>query len=344
MTQDLLTDAVSALDDDILNNYEADRAANAALRKRRRMRRCALAASFLLVVAAGLWLFLPLGAATEEGLIIVLLDPPDDKDYVVQYRREGDSYAYRAESAILALRQGELYMENEAERYYRVKGADDLATLIGERKDTGKRYVYTFSHFTPYMADEETARSMPALGEIWSMIYGVEDASDIRRVTLEPMHVSCPHDRDLPIPTVTLTEAADLARFYAIMAPLDYQGELLHHNPVECASPEYLEGNTPLTVQTCRDVTVEFKSGEVFRLDFFAPEGAVRAWNHADYATLSDADRAWLIGKAEIDLAYRDWGTVKEDPAPTPPSANGTVVTPPSTYETEKPVDAGHSD
>ncbi len=346
MTHDLLTDAVTSLDSDILAGYEAYRAAGVSPKTKRRLVRWgALAASFLLVAFAGLWLFLPPGVQ-EDSLIILLLDPPDAQDYVLEYQR-GTQRAYRAEPAILSLRKGEFYMENDTERFYRVKGTDDLAALIGERKDTGKLHLYKFVGFSLHMFYEEEERPMPSLGEVWSIVYGVEGAEDIRRVTFEQIHVSCPYEREIPIPEVTLTAKEDIARFYDWMRSPTYEGYTLWAHPVECTSPDYLAGKTPLTVQTARRVTVEFGSGESMKLDFYAADGVLRLWNYAVYA-LSDTAAAWLTDVADIDLAYRDHGTVKEPPKGAHEGeAAGEVATLPiasDVTETETPMDIGHTD
>ncbi len=339
MTHDLLTDAVTSLDADILANYEAYHAARLSPQKKRRLTRWgALAASFLFIAFAGLWLFLP-PQVNEDALVILLLDPPDDEQYVLEYQR-GSGRTYRAEPAILALRKGDFYMENDTECFYRVKGADDLTSLIGERKDTGKLHLYTFCGFSLHMLYEEEKRPMPSPGEVWSMIYGADDAGGIRRVTFEEIHVSCEMEREIPIRKVTLTDPDDLAHFYSLIAPMTYEGYTLKAAPVECTSPEYLDGKVPLTVQTARRVTVEFKSGKTMKMDLHTAAGVVRLWNFANYA-LSDAACAWLVSTAEIDLAYRDWGTVKDPPKGAHEGwvAVETLPTVPGATETEKQPD-----
>ncbi len=337
-------DAVSALDADILARAEMYRTAGLSPKKKRRLVGWgAVAASFLLVALVGVWLFLPSGVQ-ENALIILLLDPPDTEDYVMEYHRES-GYTYRAEPAVLSLRKGEFYMENDTERFYRVKGADDLTSLIGVRKDTGTMHLYRFSGFSPYMFYEEEKRPMPSLGEIWSLIYGADSAADIRRVTFEQIHVSCPYEREIPIPKISLTDKEDVARFHAAAAPLAYDGYIGSPNLVECTSTAYLDGTTPLTVQTARRVTVEFASGSTMKLELYAADGVLCLWNFANYA-VSEADLAWLVEAAAIDLAWRDHGTVKEPPKGAHEGQGNEVASPepaPPT-ETEKPVDVGFTD
>ncbi len=346
MTQDILTDAVTSLDTDILANYEAYRTATRSPKQKRRLWQWgAVAASFLLVIFAGLWFFAPMSGVNSECLYLTLLDPPDNEDYVMEYQYEMH-HSYRAEPAVLALRKGAFFMENDTTCFYRLKGTDDLTMLVAEQKNTGELYLCRFCGFSLHMLYEDAERPMPSLGEVWSLIFGAADAEDIRRVTFEQSHTSCAYEREIPIPEVTLTAEEDIAHFYSLMAPLSYDGDIRSANLVECTSGEYLDGKAPLTVQTARRVTVEFKSGKTMTLDLYAADGFLRIWNFAGYAASSDA-LAWLIEIADIDLAYRDYGTVKEPPKGAHDGRENEVISPPSApvqIETEKPIDVGMTD
>ncbi len=336
------------IDADILENYEAFLAAETAPRRRRGLlRRGALAASLVLLFGVGMWMFLPMGMwqGSENCLMLAVIDTGE---FVMHY--QGEDHHYRAEPMVLDLRRGALFWESDNGRYYKLKGRDDLRQLIYERHGTGELILLTFTSFAPNMPEQADTHTMPTLGEVWAMIYGAKCAEDISRVTFEQIHVSCEYERAISIPAVTLTDGEDLARFYENMAPLAYEKHLYNVQGVQCTSNEYLDGTTPLTVQTARRVVVEFASGETMKMDFYAADGVFHLWNSSGYAPPTDI-LAWLIDTADIDLAYRDHGTVKgpqkgEHEMPKDNPENETAVPPPAPLqtETEKPIDVGHMD
>ncbi len=336
-------DAVSAVDDDILANSERFRAAGLSPKKKRRLVQwSAAAASFLLIAVLGVWLSLPVGGLYVENCAYEMI--LDTGESVMLYERL--DRISRAESAVLPLRRGALFMETPTYRYYRVKGADDLYHLIGERLDgTGRTYLFAFSTFSPNMPEKEEARRVPPVGEQWKLIFGVESASDIRRVTFEKGIAPQDTEKVVPVPTVTLTDAADVSDFYAALSPLTYSG-FISPAWINSTSNEYLEGRTPLSIQTMRRVTVEFRNGRTCTLSLYPESHTMQIGNGLYYNGFSDDALAWLIDRAEIDMVYRDYGTDKNvvsipDEIPT---ASGEVIAPPSVPETEKVPDVGYTD
>ncbi len=315
MNKDVWTDAVTSLDLDILAAYEQYRisGARAHKRKRRLGRFGAVAASLAVLIAAAAWLFAPMDLAEQNVLHVTFIR---NGDYVMSYSYK-DSPS-RFTQWLLPSRRGEFYAENEHLRFYRLKGEGDVTRLIAERKDgTNGQQLITLDCFCAIypFEERETVYPLPTIGEIFSMVYGVDGAMDLLRVTFEKG--SAPHEIEaaVPVRTVTVTDADTLAYLYDLLAPVGYT-EGLAVSEIDCNDSAYLDGKLPLTVQTMRVVTLEFVGGATCRFSLYAtPDGFVIGdglLGTGTYASLP-AEAAPLLAIAAIDTTYRYWGTHRGD-------------------------------
>jgi len=108
---------------------------------------------------------------------------------------------------------------------------------------------------------------------------------------------------------VTLRDTAELTRLYGILAgmvraPCDAEKP----DAVGIRDAAYLAGKMPLALQTERKVTVTLKDGTELALSYLPSSLQFDGWE-----TITESDNAWLIMAAEIDMAWRDWGTMEPE-------------------------------
>ncbi len=342
MNKAILTDAVTALDDDILANaaiYGRD-LPHSSRKRRAAWRWGSIAASLAVVVLtalAAVWWFAPPTVMQDELMITAL----EIDGYVAEYDHIRD--LSRAEKAALTLRRGEVFKTYETYTLYRIKGTDDLAYLIREDRHNGELSLLEFHAFVTVKPGDhrfEFEADPPTLAEQWSIIFGVDGAEDIRRVTFSKGPSGYGVEAAVEVPTVVLTEADEVAVWYGILAPLRCDVTARPVVIIGPDSPAYTDpvSPAPLTIQTMRRITVEFVGGRTVSLKFYSTDRVIQvAYN---YGFLSEEDSRRLIQLAEIDTTYRNWGTNQK------PSGNDDNATsrprPGNEIETEMPIDMDH--
>ena len=147
-------------------------------------------------------------------------------------------------------------------------------------------------------------------GYVLEKICGVTSAEDIVRVRFEKTETgSFDWERRVKVRAVTLRDSDTLARMYTILAgmvraPMDAKPA----DAVGIRDAAYLAGKQPLALQTERKVIVTLRDGTELTLAYLPASAQFDGWE-----ALTEADNAWLIAAAEIDMAWRDWGTMEPE-------------------------------
>ncbi len=179
MKHDLLSDAVTAVDTDILEHYETYRAAHrprTQMKSRRFFTLGAVAACAALVTVGGVWYATSRQAPTHNTADVVTVYYTEVGDYLAAYTMVTD--LSQSEVAALEGNIGELYESTDFCTLYRVKGEDDLASLIC--RDHGAEqnlYLLRFTEFVPFIPGDEETYTLPSAEEEWTLIHGAETAA-----------------------------------------------------------------------------------------------------------------------------------------------------------------------
>ena len=285
----------------------------------------AMLAVFILVGGFAMWLRLPAGVseAQIQRMTYLVID-----GWIAEYQVLDDADMTNYEA--LTLRRGALYTERNGAAYYFLHGRDTLYRLVmvdeaGEERlvefrnlrdrlsaeqDMTKTMWYDWGFLTdediPTLRREETY----TFGYMLETICGVTSADDIKQVRFEKTETgSFDWERRVKVHTVTLRDEAALTWLYGILAgmvraPWDAE----QADAVGIRDAAYLAGEMPLALQTERRVTITLKDGTELALSYLPAAMQFDGWE-----TINEPDNAWLIRTAEIDMAWRDWGTMEPE-------------------------------
>lgn len=279
----------------------------------------AVAACFLVLLTVGYcfadWYY-PLGAHEEVLRIKPLVLHNRLMSYELVRLGEG-------QRAMLPHRRGEYVGNLQGMEVWHLQGREDYAELIfhdGETWQLGRFNQYSslaegwtydpaedadwpFAALLSLEEWEKIDTSRYTLAEVLRNIYGAECASDIAWVRFEKSGIDNTQvGQSVKVKTVTLRDAAEIARVWEIMASLT---PIYHHDErpkVEVTRPEDV-----LAVQVVRDVTVRFQNGATLEFEYNPVGGADGALFYRiagyDYFCLTPAQNRTLIDLAEISYA-----------------------------------------
>ena len=277
------------------------------------------------------WFFLPPPTVTtnDQRLVVIRID-----DRLVSYEIMKTNTMSRFERMLLPDEPGEVLAVHGDSTFYRAAGEEDLVYLIqidGGGKQTilefydyvntaGVDMTTSYWYTSGWLSDEdirilESGQEPLPWGDILETIYSVSSARDIASVRFS----KCGSDKSsvgdsVRVKTVTVKDAETLKKLYDLFPRLHTEGygDESPITSVHARDEAYLNGERPLSVQINRTVTVILTSGRELTVTYYPAEGVLKQ-NSTDYYTvLSDAENGWLIDLAEIDMAWRDWGTEKE--------------------------------
>ena len=276
------------------------------------------------------WFFLPPMVITSNVLEITTLRI-DSR--LACYRVVETERMSPFEKTMLPDTPGEVLCTHGDTTFYTIQGASDLYYLLG--KGTEGYILYEFDHFTSlvgvdmaesvwydmgWLTDEDLAafdcETVPSMGEILTLIYGVTSAEDVVSIRFDKSPAYRGGiTKKVKVPPVTVKETKELERLYALiaaMAPIPFdERDTVDLGSVDVHDADYLEGRVPLSAQVNRRVTVTLESSRTLILYYYPATGLLRQGSE-QYTVLSTADNQWLTALAEIDMAWRDWGTEKE--------------------------------
>ena len=307
MTQEKLIDAITDLDSDILDRYfdmKADLAAKKKPKKRTWVKWASVAACFALLVSASLWLFVP-GLGTYEQVEISTSIKLGD-DYVASYSQVKDMSNF--DRLTLESKIGDLYLETETQKLYKLKGHDDIAQLIAVT-NKGDTHLFRFSEMNYWEKGAEPF----SFGFLLVNIFNVKNAEDIKSVKFEKA-ISSNKDyyKMVKVNTVTVTDNEQIEKLFDVFGAL-IDTEITFSEHIDHHSERYLNGTLPLSIQTQRKVTMEFENGTSVEL-LFDPYYKQLRWKGPNYFEgFAEEDLNWLIEIADINMDHVDYGTVFDE-------------------------------
>ncbi len=300
MNKTLLADALTRIDETIIDDYFTARAK--LKRPKKRIARwssiAAVAACFVLLAVAALWLFLP-ASVTEEQVMYCISIPINGFD--AEYRMITKMSRY--DKMTLGSRVGEPFAKHGELEFFKLKGRDSIESLIVRDADGEYRLLSFIRYWSEDGAVDVT------LGQIFREIYGINSAEAFHSASFSKSD----NYRDsigerVYVKTAVIDDAESLGRIYSILSGLNFYE---HKSIVSSVSPHdeaYLRGEKPLSAQTTRRVKLKLTDGRKLELHLYAPDGCVSIPGGIIYAEMSDSDREWLIERVGIDTEHRDWG------------------------------------
>lgn len=277
------------------------------------------------------WFFLPPRVVNSQALVCTVVRV---EDRLVSYRIIKTEALSRFDRLRLPDEPGEVLAVHGDSTFYRAAGEEDLVYLI-QIDGSGKQTVLEFDDYVStagvdmttsywytsgWLSDEdirilESGEELLPWGDILETIYSVSSARDIASVRFSKSG----SDRSsvgnsVRVRTVTVKDAETLERLYDLFPRLHTEGygDEPPITSVHARDEAYLNGESPLSVQINRTVTLILTSGRELTVTYYPSEGILKQNGTGYYTILSEAENEWLIALAEIDMAWRDWGTEKE--------------------------------
>ena len=260
-----------------------------------------IAACFALLVSVSVWLFVPIPQTSEQVSIATGIKLEDV--YCASYLQVNDMSNF--DKLTLESKIGDLYLETETQKFYKLKGHDDIAQLIAVTND-GDAHLFRFSDMNYWEKDAEPV----SFSFILENIFDVINAEDVKSIRFEKATVSNTGiSKKVKVNTVTVTEDEQIEKVFSIFDRLiDTDLSLTERGWINQHSEEYLNGTRPLSVQTVRKVTMEFDNGTSIELQFDPYYKNLHLGvNH--FEGFADEDVNWLIELAEINMNHVDYGT-----------------------------------
>ena len=157
-----------------------------------------MAACFALLVSASLWLFVP-GLGTSDQAAIYTSIKLDDV-YCASYLHVNDMSNF--DRLTLESKIGDLYLETETQKLYKLKGHDDIAQLIAVTND-GVIHLLRFSDMNYWEKGAEPF----SFGYLLENIFNVKNVDDIKSVKFEKAIFSNKdYYKMVKVNTVTVTD------------------------------------------------------------------------------------------------------------------------------------------
>lgn len=315
-------------------------------KKRRAPRIMAAAACFCLVLTAfAVWFFTPPPFDSRENGIHETIVRIDDR--FMFYRTVSPSRLSPYERLRLPNEKGDILAVHGDTTFYRAADRDDLTYVLTDQY--GELTVWEFSkpaywpsinpgnpgtpvnpvypenpinlketwwYASGHVTDEDIAAldntTVPTMGEILESIYGVTDASEIRYVKLEKDDAyNGKVSKKVRVKPITVRDDKEIDRFFELLSemhPAEFQ-QMTNFGNVSSHDDAYLLGDAPLSAQINRDMEIKLSDGYTLEFTFYPATGLLRHTRTEMYTILSEADTAWLIDLAKIDMEWRDWGT-----------------------------------
>lgn len=321
------------LDDDVLTAKTAPALTKSGTKKRRRTLTALTAACLCLcVLGASAWFFIPPNTSTTDSAkyVTIRLD-----NRLASYRVINTKTLSRFERLRLPDTPGEVLCTHGENVFYRAEGEEDLTYIIQKRGDDSYvvlefgDYISTMGidmresywYTEGWLTDEDIAALNGAPisydEDILRDVYGVDSAKDIVRIKFEKADFdNSSVGRSVKIKSVTVKDEETVAVVYGLLT----QMEAL---PVTADWPltrifseheSYLKGETPLSIQTDRKVTVTLQNGRELEY-FYSPVDRLLCSTAplcAYTVTLTEAENDLLIRVCGIDLTWQDHGRIHQ--------------------------------
>ena len=327
---DLLT-LFGELDDSLLTPPEPTAPARRTIKVTRRRALTWVAAACVCIGLLGFaaWFFVPPLTVTDNSYQITVIRL---EDRLAAYRYIETRTLSRFERLGLPDTPGELLATHGGHRFYRAEGEDDLVYILQE-KGNGDYDLLTFDGYVSlvgldmtesywytsgWLTDEDLAALQggeePTLIDLLDTIYSVASAEDIEWVRFSKSGTyNGGVTKQVKVKSVTVTDREAIERLYGLFPRFHTEeyGQQRDYGYVNAHDEAYLTGQKPLSAQVDREVTIRLTSGREIICQYFPATGLLLPNVYEMYTNLSEEDNAWLIDLAEIDMAWRDWGTEK---------------------------------
>lgn len=263
-----------------------------------------IAACFALIVSASLWLFVPFPQTSEQVAIYTAIKLEDV--YSAGYIQVNDMSNF--DKLTLESKIGDLYLETETQKLYKIKGHADISQLIVVSGD-GDTSLFRFSDVNYLEKDAEPF----SFGFMLENIFNVKNADDIKSIKFEKaIYSSKDYYKMVKVNTVTVTDDEQIEKMFDVFGALT-DTEITFSEHIDHHSEKYLNGTLPLSVQVQRKVTMEFENGTSIEL-LFDPHYKQLRWKGTSYFEgFTEEDLDLLIEIAEINMEHVDYGTVFDE-------------------------------
>ncbi len=310
MNTEMMLDILSGIEEKLIDEYFVigEKARNAKILKRIWMRLGAAVACLALVMSVYIYLFVPLSAI--ETRAVTLEFKIGDLNAVYVYKQVGAMSNF--EKWTLNQNLGERF-QIEYRTLYKLKGHDDIEKLI-VFDSIGNCNLIEFQRFLD--DDGLTVNVDLTMGYVLDVIYNITSADDIRSVTFSKAdwQIGNGIEKDVKISTETVRDRAQIDRIFSIFCSLKYPAKEYNDSYISPSHSDYLNGTSPLSVQTNRKMTVKLYDGRTFEWEFEPFGKCVDMGKTAPiYGDMSDEDLEWLIETIGIDTEYRNWGIPKDE-------------------------------
>ncbi len=327
---DLLT-LLGELDDSLLTVPAPTAPARRSVKvpKRRALKWVAAACICIGLLGFAAWFFVPPLTVTDNSYQFTVIRV---EDHLASYRYIETRTLSRFERLGLPDTPGELLATHGGHRFYRAEGEEDLVYILQEREDGGydplifDGYVMTetidlsesYWYTSGWLTDEDiaalTGGEPPTMIDLLDTIYSVDSAEDIAWVRFDKSNAyNSEVSKRVKVKSVTVTDREAIERLYQFFPRFHTEeyGQLHNYGHVDTRDEAYLTGKAPLSAQVNREVTIGLTSGREISCKYYPATGLLYQNVYEMYTTLPEADNAWLIALAEIDMEWRDWGTEK---------------------------------
>ncbi len=304
MNTEMMLDILSGIEDELIDEYFVigEKARKTKKAKKFWVRIGAAVASLALILAVSVWMFVPLGTVNDSAIYRTV----EIGDLNAQYLYKKVAAMSNFERWTLRKRLGEPYRSGFA-IYYRVEGRGDIADLI-VFDSVGNCNLIQFERF---VGEDGTARGLDlTMGFVLETIYDISSADDIKSVTFSKDLLNRNDiEKKVKVPTVQIKDREQIERIFSAFSALKYPSGASNIKNISHSSPEYRNGELPLSVQTGRKVTLKLYDGRTLEWKLDPVGKYIDMGRSTRYGLFTDEDMSWLIDLAQIDMEYRYWGT-----------------------------------
>ena len=279
----------------------------------------------MMLLGFAAWFFIPPSTVSSHSYQYTVIRIVDR---LASYRYVKLSTLSRYERLLLPDTPGELLATHGESNFYRAEGEDDLVYILQETAggdydllifdgyvstvDIGQSYWYTSGWLTDEDIAALTGGDEPTMLELLDTIYSVSSAEDIAWIRFEKD--SAYNDKvskRVKVRSVTVTDREAIERLYQLYPRFHTEeyGQQHAYGHVDAHDEAYLTGASPLSAQVNREMVIKLSSGRELRCKYYPATGLLRQSTFEMYTNLTEAENQWLIGLAEIDMEWKDWGT-----------------------------------
>lgn len=253
-------------------------------------------ASFAIAVLISLWLFVPINNVTQAANFYSF---PIDGLFA-EYMEVTKLSRY--ERLSLKNNIGDLFYEKGDDKLYKLKNKNGVDLLIVSTASGDLQLMQFVKYYDINEATEIT------LEYIFNSVYDLNSIEQIEKVVFDKVesYTNGEVERNVIINKFNITDQAELERILSILSSLNYSPSIRIHTVLPY-DKEYLNGETPISAQTVRKLTLLLNDGRYADFIFYPYERCVSLFGSM-YGIISEDDCQYLIDLVGIDTEYHNWG------------------------------------